>query len=133
MTFSPRPSKAIPATCASESRSWDAGKFGLRGARRQVDDHPIQFAALDALEHLRHDVMVSAFDQSGPDGAHEGQEAPARFVRIAGIGAQEEVQMPGDLSALFGGEALIIEELCGILDSAPFAGSGSTHGAIIAK
>jgi hypothetical protein len=46
----------------------------------------------------------------------------ACLVRIGLTSAQEVVQMPGDLSALFGGEALIIKELRVILEPAAFAG-----------
>jgi hypothetical protein len=71
--------------------------------------------------------MVFAFDKFRPDGAHEEQETPARFVRIAGIGTQERVQMTGKLSALFGGQALIAEELRVIFEPAAFARSGGAH------
>jgi hypothetical protein len=86
---------------------------------------------LSTLEHFGHHVMVFAFDKFRPDGVHEGQEASARFVRIGSIRAQEKAQMTGDLSPLFGGQALVVEELCVILEPAAF--TRSAHGAIIAK
>jgi len=76
---------------------------------------------------------VSSFNKLGPQRTDEGEEAPARFVRIGLAGAQESVQVSGKLGALCGREPLVIEKLCVILDAAAFAGSESTHGAIIAK
>src|SRR6516162_8976282 len=107
-----------------------ACEFGLGRPGRQSDNYALQLATLDALEHLGHDVMVPALDEFGPHLAHEGQEAPTRFILIAGIGAQEEVQMTGKLSALVGCKTLVIEELRVILDPTAFAGSGGAHGAI---
>jgi len=44
-----------------------------------------------------------------------------------------EIQMPGELSALFRREALIIKELRVILDAAAFARSDTAHGVIISE
>jgi hypothetical protein len=46
----------------------------------------------------------------------------ACLVRIGLTSAQEVVQMPGDLSALSGREALIVEEPRVVLEPAAFAG-----------
>jgi hypothetical protein len=108
-------------------RKHHTGEFGFGGARRQIDNHPLQLAPLDALKHFGHDVMVPALDEPGPDLAHKGQKAPTRLCRIGFTSAHEEVQMPGDLCTLFGGEALIVEEPRVVLELAAFAGSGGTH------
>jgi hypothetical protein len=55
----------------------------------------------------------------------------ARLFRIDLAGSQKSIQVLGELGALLRREALIIEKLRVILDSAAFA--GSAHGVIITK
>ena len=93
----------------------------------------VQLTTLDALKHLRHHVMMLALDKFGPNLMHEGEEMLTRLLRIGCADAQEEIQMPGDLSALLGRETLIVEELRVILEPAAFAGSDTAHGVIISE
>jgi hypothetical protein len=52
-------------------------------ARREIDDDALQFAALDALEGIGHDVMVGAVEELRPDGADEGEETSLAFCGLS--------------------------------------------------
>jgi hypothetical protein len=111
----------------------DARKLGFGRARRQIDNHALQLTTLDALKHLRHDVMVAALDKLGEHRTHERQEMLACLSRIGSTSAQESIQVLGELGALCGGEALVIEKPCIKLEPAALAASDTAHGVIISE